>query len=77
VRRWVCAVALALAAGCEIPDVETPCTDVTCSGHGECRVVADVNGEHPQCQCESGFMRTPDGTGCYRPPGPDGDADGD
>jgi len=75
-------LALALLWGCEIPDIETPCSEVTCSGHGDCHVVQEPAGERARCQCDTGFMTTPDGLDCYelvRPPedgGPDGAAGG-
>lgn len=67
-RAAIAAVLAGLAlAGCEVPEVETPCTGVTCSGHGECRVVAEPSGERARCLCDEGYMATPDGLDCYAP----------
>jgi hypothetical protein len=63
-RKTVVALAF-MALGCEIPEVETPCTGVDCSGHGECRIVYEPSGERARCFCDSGYLSTPDGLGCY------------
>lgn len=63
-------LALGIAPACEIPEVETPCSDVTCSGHGECRVVEEPTGERARCFCDPGYLSTPDGLDCYARPAP-------
>ena len=60
--------------GCEV-SVEPLCSGVDCSGHGECVVRQESDGARPWCQCDEGYMTTPDGLECYRQGGPPPDAD--
>ncbi len=47
---------------CEASD--SPCAGITCSGHGECRIVDDA----PVCDCEEGYVAN--GAYCDPPPAP-------
>jgi hypothetical protein len=73
-RPFLLAALLAAATGCEIPDIETPCTGIDCSGHGECRIVQEPSGERARCQCDEGYMTTVEGLDCYAPIHPPVDA---
>ncbi len=52
-----------------LPEVETPCDDVDCGGHGECEIITEGGESYPWCACEEGYMVSPDGLTCYRPGG--------
>ncbi len=73
---WVLIGAIVLLCACEV-DIEGPCIDEDCSGHGVCVLVEQRGESVPWCRCESGYMVSPDGLTCYLPGGPPADADVD
>ena len=58
----LCGLSMLLATGLAIAGGGDPCEGVDCSGHGECKVMAEhhEDGTHdlvPFCQCDEGFIR--------------------